>query len=106
MARENHALRKLRDVPPPLLAVTTVGTIKALVYGRWLCRSRCLPQAVADKTDGARGEQSKSAWFGRDVQHEVLVIAAALHGERCRQTVDRAAEVAPQAAIDSALTSV
>ena len=61
--------------------------------------SRCpSPPDVADKAEGAGGEQGKSAGFGRDVQHEVLVVAAALHGKRCRVAVDRAAEVAPQAA--------
>ena len=35
VAREDHAPRKLRDMPPPLLAVTAVGelTIKAGFFG-------------------------------------------------------------------------
>ena len=59
------------------------------------------PPNVAGKPHGAGGQQGQRGGLGRDVQHQVLVGAATLNGQRCRQAADRAAGARPQAAADA-----
>ena len=75
----------VRSFPPSATGRFPDGS-KAIAAGRLNCPFPLLPHQ-ADQPHNASPQQCQRRWFRYDGEHQV----AALHGERCRVAVDRAA---------------